>query len=400
MSYDYSCNLYEEDHNETSIDLHSNNLETFPKLDYKLINAIYLQNNSIKAIPEDFFPSCPNLTWLDLRDNYIESIPVSIKNHPQLTHLLLQNNKIITLPNELGTVMTLKVLQLSGNPLTYPPKEIISAGTSKILSFLYDNYMANLLLLDSKSLSEVSESNETSHEARSYNSVLDGSEIKNSKMCVQFNDRDEESEYYDRAKGKCRKLAVSRHKILSPHCQSAKYLRPVRTSGKEVQDKKILQSHLRDIAVQKRKDFLARAEKIIQDKKNMELLKNWRTTYKTRQLFMTRDKQTDMNYPYDTCAEYMTFLTRDDIEKDLPDKYRKKIVRKSKPTVPRKSSNDVHLAMKIKKLFENLEAIDLEKREMTPRTEQRVLLNEIQKITEIKQKLTELSLSNARSVLD
>ncbi|XP_038219636.1 uncharacterized protein LOC119837917, partial [Zerene cesonia] len=361
-----------------------------------------LQNNSIKVIPEDFFPACPNLTWLDLRDNDIESIPISIKNHPQLTHLLLQNNKIISMPNELGTVMTLKVLQLSGNPLTYPPKDIISAGTSKILTFLYDNYMTNLLVLDSKSLSEVSESNETmSNEARSYNSVLDGSEIKNGKMSVQFNDRDEDSEYYDKVKGKCRKLAVSRHKTLSPHCQSAKYLRPVRTSGKDVQDRKILQSHIRDIAVKKRKDFLARAEKIIQDKKNMELLKNWRTNYKTRQLLIRQDRPTDpISYPYDTCEEYMTFLTREDIEKDLPDKYRKKIVRKSKPTVPRKSSNDVHLAMKIKKLFENLEAIDLDKRDMTPRTEQRVLLNEIQKISEIKQKLTELSLSNAKSVSD
>ncbi|KOB69327.1 Membrane protein [Operophtera brumata] len=74
-------------------------------------------------------------------------------------------------------------------------------------------------------------------------------------------------------------------------------------------------------------------------------------------------------------------LTREDIEKDLPDKYRKKLIRKCKPIAPRKSNNDVHLALKIKQLFENLEAIDLNREGMTPRTEQKVLMNEIHKTT-------------------
>lgn len=86
------------------------------------------------------------------------------------------------------------------------------------------------------------------------------------------------------------------------------------------------------------------------------------------------------NYPYDTHPDYMTLLTREDIEKDLPDKYRKKLRKRSKPTVPRKSNNDIHLALKIKQLFENLEAIDLNRKDMTPRTEQKMLLNEIQKV--------------------
>lgn len=114
----------------------------------------------------------------------------------------------------------------------------------------------------------------------------------------------------------------------------------------------------------------------------MEFLRNWRKNYKNKQSFMSNDttNYTEPQYPYDTYPEHMTFLTREDIEKDLPDKFRKKIVRRSKPTVPRKSNNDVHLAMKIKKLFENLEAIDLQTNEMTPRTEQKILLHEIQKV--------------------
>lgn len=86
------------------------------------------------------------------------------------------------------------------------------------------------------------------------------------------------------------------------------------------------------------------------------------------------------DYPYDTNPDYMTVLCRHDLEKDLPDKYRKNLIRKSKPTVPRKSNNDVHLALKIKQLFDNLEAIDLNRKDMTPRTEQKMLLNEIQKV--------------------
>lgn len=92
-------------------------------------------------------------------------------------------------------------------------------------------------------------------------------------------------------------------------------------------------------------------------------------------------KMQPKNFPYDTHPDYMTLLTREDIEKDLPDKYKKKLVRRSKPTVPRKSNNDVHLALKIKQLFENLEAIDLNRKDMTPRTEQKMLLSEIQKVS-------------------
>lgn len=62
---------------------------------------------------------------------------------------------------------------------------------------------------------------------------------------------------------------------------------------------------------------------------------------------------------------------------------RKRLYRRSKQSVPRKSSDDVHLAMKIKKLFENLEAIDLNRRAMSPRSEQKVLLEEIQKVREV-----------------
>ncbi|XP_022123246.2 uncharacterized protein LOC110998774 [Pieris rapae] len=392
--------LYEDFDSETTIDLSSNDLENLPDSIYnnKSATVIYLQNNKIRLLPDDFFHTFLNLKWLDLRGNQLECIPPSIKNHPSLTHLLLQDNKISSLPNELGTVMTLKVLQLNANPLVYPPKEIINLGTNKILKHLYNEFLSTLL--DENSISDKTSEFEAEElgNARSYNSVLDSNEMKN-RLKVHFNEKDA-SEYYDKLKGKCPKLAITRQKTL--HTQSSKYLQPIRTANKVVQDQRILQSYLKDQALQKRKDFIARADKIIQEKKNMELLRNWRKNYKTRQFFMSNDttNYTDPIYPYDTNPEYMTFLTREDIEKDLPDKFRKKIVRRSKPTVPRKSNNDVHLAMKIKELFQNLEAIDLQTNEMTPRTEQKILLHEIKKITEIKQKLSELSTTNSRSVIE
>ncbi|CAH2059621.1 unnamed protein product, partial [Iphiclides podalirius] len=115
----------------------------------------------------------------------------------------------------------------------------------------------------------------------------------------------------------------------------------------------------------------------------MELLRHWRRTYGQRQRSMPRENgpcvRSAKDYPYDTSPEYMSLLTREDIEKDLPDKYKKRLWRRCKPSVPRKNNSDVHLAMKIKQLFENLEAIDLNRGEMTPRTEQKVLLTEIHK---------------------
>ncbi|CAH2097176.1 unnamed protein product [Euphydryas editha] len=407
--------LYEEDiHEETTLNLSSQGLIIVPKINNQLLYIIYLQNNKIQNLPDDFFYSVPNLMWLDLRDNELTAISKSIENHKSLTHLLLQNNKITSLPNELGTVMTLKILQLTGNPLRYPPIEILKAGTVNILTYLYEKYMKETFE------NEVSQSDKASNSVdcldkyicggRSYNSVLDGDKLQEHKpLLVQFSEKDvcgdgDDEESYPKTKGKCRKLPKSRTKTLPSYSQSSKYLKPLVTSSKIVQDEKIRQSFLTDLALQRKKDLIAKRDKILQGKRNIELLCNWRKEYRNKQLTLTFDnntfKITPRTYPYDTNPEYMTLLSREDIEKDLPDKYKKRLYRKSKPTVPRKNNNDVHLAMKIKQLFENLEAIDLNRETMSPRTEQKVLLGEIQKISEIKQKLMELSTTNTRSVDD
>ncbi|KAJ8709583.1 hypothetical protein PYW08_009587 [Mythimna loreyi] len=401
-------NIYEEEINEeTTLDLSSQGLSKVPEIKNAHLCILYLQNNGIKTLPDDLFPTLQYIMYLDLRDNQITDIPKSIKHHPTLTHLLLSNNKLTTLPNELGTVVSLKVLQLAGNPLMYPPREVINAGVSSVKQFLNHKFIEEMF--ENASRSDISETTVStsrisrenySQGARSYNSVLDMAKLKKN-MTVQFNEKDlddSDEELYARLKGKCPKLAKSRY-TMPTYYQSSKYVKPSSSDGKDVFESKIKQSYLRDLAIKKHKDLLATRDKILQGRKNLEQLKNWRKDYIINKCKANGSyKMNSKDFPYDTHPDYMTLLNRDDLEKDLPDKYKKKLIHKCKPTVPRKSNNDVHLALKIKQLFENLEAIDLNRKDMTPRTEQKMLLNEIQKISEIKQKLMELSSTNTRSV--
>ncbi|XP_022827644.1 uncharacterized protein LOC111357258 [Spodoptera litura] len=402
-----ALNIYEEALNEdTTCDLSSQGLAEVPELNNRYLSALYLQNNALTILPSDIFTTLKYLKYLDLRDNQLTDIPASIKLHRHLSHLLLQNNKLTTLPNEMGTVPNLKVLQLGGNPLMHPPREIINAGVSSVKKFLNEQFIDQMFANDASS-DITGDSVSTngfypehfSQDGRSYNSVLDEAKLKKA-MRVRVNERDSDDsdeELYAKLKGKCPKLAKSRSTIPT-HYQSSKYVQPSSSDGKMVFEEKIKESYIKDLALKKHKDLLESMDKILQGRKNLELLKNWRSDYRMGKFAKNGSYKIDSNnYPYDTNPDCMSMLNRDELEKDLPDKYRKKLVRRSKPTVPRKSNNDVHLALKIKQLFDNLEAIELNRKDMTPRTEQKMLMNEIQKISEIRQKLMELSTTNTKT---
>jgi hypothetical protein len=237
------------------------------------LQVLYLQNNKIINVPEDFFTSLPSLMWLDLRDNAITEIPKSIQNHPSLTHLLLQNNQLTTLPNELGTV-NLKVLQLTGNPLSYPPTEILKMGVKDILNFLHNKYIDYMFTQAHSDVSEgasaIGQYVDISQEVVSYNSVLDGDKLKKAKtLSIQFSEKDLEGsdeEYYGKIKGKCPKLAKSRHKIPT-YCQSAKYVAPPSADSKAMLNYKIKQNYLKELTIKKHKALLETREKILQGRK-------------------------------------------------------------------------------------------------------------------------------------
>lgn len=40
-----------------------------------LLQCLYMEGNELTLLPEDFFDCLPNLQWLDLRQNYLSSIP-------------------------------------------------------------------------------------------------------------------------------------------------------------------------------------------------------------------------------------------------------------------------------------------------------------------------------------
>lgn len=238
---------------------------------------LYLQNNKITTLPDDFFPSLPSLMYLDLRENLLTDFPKTIQNHQALTHLLLQNNKISSLPCELGSVVNLRVLQLNGNPIMFPPREIINAGISKIKSFLHDKLIENIFARSQSVFSEDTRSNfdentSYAHDVVSYNSVIDEEKFKNNNLIVQVLERESDGsdeEYYGKIEGKCPKLAKSRYKTLPTYFQSAKYLRPLYADSSNVQNEKIKRAFFKDLAIKKHKDLLATRDRILQDRKSV-----------------------------------------------------------------------------------------------------------------------------------
>ncbi|XP_030604443.1 leucine-rich repeat-containing protein 27 [Archocentrus centrarchus] len=100
------------------------------------LKYLTLEGNQITSIPGSMFISLPNLMWLDLRKNLIESIPAEIGSHRSLKTLLLEGNPISELPAELGNVITLKGLNLRDCPIHFPPQDVVQQGLLSILQYL------------------------------------------------------------------------------------------------------------------------------------------------------------------------------------------------------------------------------------------------------------------------
>lgn len=63
---------------------------------------LYLDSNRLTELPPEIFSKLPHLQYLDVRNNRLKSIPLTIREHQQLQTLLLQGNEIEKLPLELG----------------------------------------------------------------------------------------------------------------------------------------------------------------------------------------------------------------------------------------------------------------------------------------------------------
>lgn len=104
------------------------------------LKLLYLEGNKLDEIPEELFTNLKSLQWLDVRNNQIKFLPLTIKGHLNLETILIQRNKLEKLPIELGTLLNLKNLQASHNPLLYPPKEILNLGSNEVLNFLREEW--------------------------------------------------------------------------------------------------------------------------------------------------------------------------------------------------------------------------------------------------------------------
>lgn len=109
-------------------------------------------------------------------------------------------------------------------------------------------------------------------------------------------------------------------------------------------------------------------------------MKNWRYNYKNEQIIHpnTYYALNLSNIPYDIDLNFVKILTRADIEKDLPDKYKKKLHKKKVVTESR--SQKQNLKNNISELVENLQTIKSENYEYTPRTERKVIGCKIRKV--------------------
>ncbi|XP_078269808.1 leucine-rich repeat-containing protein 27-like isoform X2 [Rhinoraja longicauda] len=120
------------------IDLSGRGLAQLPEhvLQMPWLKNLYLEGNALSELSEDFFHRLPNLIWLDLRNNKLTSLPLSIGDHRCLKTLLLEGNPIRKLPVELGNMTSLKALNLRKCPIEFPPDGVLHQGLVTILAFL------------------------------------------------------------------------------------------------------------------------------------------------------------------------------------------------------------------------------------------------------------------------
>lgn len=102
------------------------------------LKEIYLANNYIKEITEDFCDQMQHLNVLNLRDNQLEIIPENISLLKLLKRFDITNNNLNKLPKNLGLLSQLQSLSMEGNRLTSVRNDIVRGGTDRMMKYLRD----------------------------------------------------------------------------------------------------------------------------------------------------------------------------------------------------------------------------------------------------------------------
>uniref|UniRef100_A0A7N5P274 Leucine-rich repeat-containing protein 40 n=1 Tax=Ailuropoda melanoleuca TaxID=9646 RepID=A0A7N5P274_AILME len=124
----------------TFLDLRNNFLNSLPEEMESLIKlqTINLSFNRFKILPEVLY-HIPTLETILISNNQVGSVdPQKMKAMENLITLDLQNNDLLQIPPELGNCVNLRTLLLDGNPFRVPRAAILMKGTAAILEYLRD----------------------------------------------------------------------------------------------------------------------------------------------------------------------------------------------------------------------------------------------------------------------
>ncbi|TPX16553.1 uncharacterized protein E0L32_003847 [Thyridium curvatum] len=97
------------------------------------LEIVAFRSNDMTSIPEGALP--PQLRWLILTDNQLESLPASIGRCSQLQKCMLAGNQLQSLPDEMANCQKLGLLRLSSNCFEQLPEWLFDMPELAFLSF-------------------------------------------------------------------------------------------------------------------------------------------------------------------------------------------------------------------------------------------------------------------------
>uniref|UniRef100_A0A8D0HF13 Leucine-rich repeat-containing protein 40 n=1 Tax=Sphenodon punctatus TaxID=8508 RepID=A0A8D0HF13_SPHPU len=125
-------------HRLTHLDLRNNFLTSLPDEMEALtrLQIINLSFNRFTIFPDVLY-HMPTLETILLSNNQVGSLdPLQLKKMETLGTLDVQNNDLLQVPPELGNCVNLRALLLEGNPFRTPRAAILAKGTAAVLEYL------------------------------------------------------------------------------------------------------------------------------------------------------------------------------------------------------------------------------------------------------------------------
>ena len=165
---DDSDELPVKESNPSIVDLSNQNLTAFSLSQLSnptQLKYLYLRQNNLKQLPEDLFLCCPNLEWLDVRNNLLTCLPM-FHSHQNIKTILAENNKIKFLPEDCTSARNLTSLQVDNiNLLTSRVNEQESKKGS--INDLGNSFDSGVELKEEDESTEYSESISKVHQEQS-----------------------------------------------------------------------------------------------------------------------------------------------------------------------------------------------------------------------------------------